>query len=111
MITISITSHARRRLGERLPGMNTSNYDSLLHRALDSRENSQTLIMLRAQNCEPKYKTKYKYRLLSEMVYVFQYNEAKDKALLITCFAHQDPESTQLAQEFNKWADGKSELQ
>lgn len=106
MIEIGITTHARHRLAERLPGVGETGYESFLKQAWASRQNSQTLIMLRMQNTEPRYKTKYKYRLHAGMVVVFQYHKAQDKAIVITLFRHQDPDSTQLYQDFNRWAEG-----
>lgn len=105
-MTIGITTHARQRLKERLPGLRELEYETHLAKVWASHENSQTLIMLRQQNLENKYKTRYKYRLLSGMVYVFQYVKSCDKVIIITCFRHQDPESTQLYQDFNRWAEG-----
>lgn len=106
MTEIGITTHAHRRLSERLPGMSELEYERFLRQAWASRQDSQTLMMLRMQNTEPRYKTKYKYRLHAGMVVVFQYIKQIDKAIIITLFKHQDPDSTQLYQDFNRWAEG-----
>lgn len=104
-MNIQLTSHARARLAERLPGIRALDYDQVVLNAWSSRETSQTLLFLRQQNSEPRYRIKYKYRLRAGMVYVFRYHHHHETVQLITLFRHQSPESTMLYQDFNRWAE------